>query len=148
MRNISTFREEHKEIVEMVEEIRPMLNEKDLAIKPLAKTAHDVLCEIVKKIADHVEGEDRELYPSLLVSNDPKIKSVAWGFKSGEQSLRRGLVDYQKKWLKNCDFQFTKEFIDDTMSLFEMLATRVEQEEKILFPRLQKAGIGAEAIAD
>ncbi len=148
MRNISTLRQEHKEIAQMVEEIRPMLNEKDLAIKPLAKTAHDMLCDIVKKISDHVEGEDKDLYPSLLVSDDPKIKSVAWGFKSGEQSLRRALGDYQKKWLKNCDFDFTQAFIDDTLDLFERLGTRVEQEEKILFPRLEHAGIGAEAISE
>ena len=139
MKKIEDYRQEHIELLEMVNEIKPMLNERQFSIRPLAKTAHNLLCEIVEKISDHINSEDKDLYPSLLVDENPKIKSIAWGFKSGEQSLRRGILAYQKKWLKDCDFEFTEEFVNETLEVFELLGKRVEQEERVLFPRVEKS---------
>jgi hypothetical protein len=120
----------------MVEDLKPLLNQESLKIRTVAKTAHGLLCEIAKKIREHLVEEDKELYPSLLAHQDEKVRTTAWGFISGQHSLRQWTQDYHKKWLKDCDFAFTDEFLKDTNELLELLALRVDREERFLFPRL------------
>ncbi len=56
----------------------------------------------------------------------------------GEKPLRRWFKDYNDKWLKNCDFEFTDEFLQETNEVIAILIDRVKREEKILFPRLEQ----------
>ncbi|MEA3277404.1 MAG: hemerythrin domain-containing protein [Pseudomonadota bacterium] len=137
MQPVSVYREQHKELLGMAEELRPLLNREQLRIRPVAKSAHTLLCEIAAKLKDHLANEDKELYPSLLTHSDLKVRSTAWKFISGEHSLRLWFEAYNKKWLKNCDFEFSDEFLKDTNHLLETLAARVEREERFLFPRLE-----------
>lgn len=134
---VGVFRDQHVEILGMVEELRPLLNKEHLKIRPLAKTAHKLLCDIAVKLKDHLALEDKELYPNLLTHSDLKVRSAAWGFVSGEHSLRRFFDAYRKKWLKNCDFTFGDDFLRETNELFEALAARIEREEHFLFPKLE-----------
>lgn len=137
METVSVLREQHAEILGMVEELHPLLNKEQLAIRPVAKTAHRLLCDLAVKLKDHLSKEDKELYPNLLTHNDLKVRSAAWGFVSGEHSLRQFFDAYRKKWLKNCDFEFDDEFLRETNQLLETLAARVEREERFLFPKLE-----------
>jgi len=139
MKSVATFHQQHVEIMEMIEELRPLLTKEELGIKPVAITAHRLLCELVQKVKEHLAGEDKSLYPELLVHEDPKVKSIAWGFISGEQSIRKWFGEYHKKWLKDCDFNFTDEFLEETNEIIEALIKRVEREESFLFPKLEKA---------
>jgi hypothetical protein len=47
--------------------------------------------------------------------------------------------------LKNCDFNFTEEFLQETNEVFDMLLYRIEREEQVLFPKLQEIGMFEEA---
>jgi hemerythrin-like domain-containing protein len=137
MQPVSVYREQHKEILGMVEELRPLLNKQELQIRAVAKTAHKLLCDMAAKVKDHLAKEDKELYPSLLTDSEPKVRSIAWGLVSGEHSLRQWFGEYNKKWLKNCDFEFGDEFLQETNRLLEALAARIEREERFLFSRLE-----------
>ena len=64
---------------------------------------------------------------------------MAWGFISGEKPLRRWFKDYNDKWLKDCDLKFTEDFLEETNEVIALLTDRVNREEKILFPNLEKA---------
>ena len=139
MKPIATYYEQHAELMEMIDELRPLLTMDKLSIAPVAKTAHGMLCELGKKVKEHLADEDHSLYPELLVHEDPKIKSMAWGFISGEKPLRRWFKDYNDKWLKDCDFEFTEEFLKETNEVIALLIDRVTREEKILFPKLDQA---------
>ena len=137
MQPVSVYLQQHKEILAMVEDLLPLLNKEQLQIRSMAKIAHKLICDIAKKLKEHLEQEDKELYPSLLTHSDQKVRSMAWGYISGEHSLRKSFGDYNKKWLKNCDFEFSDEFLQDTLDLLETLGARVEREEQYLFPRLE-----------
>jgi hypothetical protein len=73
------------------------------------------------------------------------VKSIAWGFISGEKPLRKTFDDYHKKWLKNCDFNFTESFLQETREVFDMLQYRIERENQVLFPKLVEIGMFQEA---
>jgi hemerythrin-like domain-containing protein len=137
MQPLSVYREQHKELLGMVEELRPLLKREQLQIRPVAKNAQTLLCEIAAKLKDHLANEDKELYPSLLTHGDLEVRSTAWKFISGEHSLRVWLEAYNKKWLKSSDFELSDEFVQETNHLLETLAARIEREERFLFPRLK-----------
>jgi hemerythrin-like domain-containing protein len=141
MQTLSSYRNRHAELMQMIEDLQSILNPEQLKVRPNAKTAYQLLCDLSDKVKEHLAEEDRGLYPSLLIHEDPKVKSIAWGFISGEKPLRKTFDDYYKKWLKNCDFNFTESFMQETHEVFAMLINRIEREEQVLFPKLLEIGI-------
>jgi len=145
MQTLEHYRGSHAELRQMIDDLRSILSLDQLKIRPNAKTAYELLCDLSEKVRGHLAEEDRTLYPSLLIHEDPKVKSIAWGFISGEKPLRKTFDDYYKHWLKNCDFNFTEEFIAETQEVFEMVGHRIEREEQVLLPKLVEIGMFQEA---
>jgi hemerythrin-like domain-containing protein len=145
MQTLDSYRGTHAELRQMIDDLRSILTMEQLRIRPNAKTAYELLCDLAEKVRAHLAEEDRSLYPSLLIHEDPKVKSIAWGFISGEKPLRKTFDDYHKRWLKNCDFNFTDEFLRETHEVFDMVAHRIEREEQVLFPKLVEIGMFQEA---
>jgi hemerythrin-like domain-containing protein len=131
------YHEQHAEILAMVEDLRPLLNKESLQVRMVAKTAQKLLCDIAAKLKEHLAEEDKELYPSLLTHPDAKVRTTAWGFINGQHALRQWTEQYSKKWLKDCNFEFTDDFLKDTEELLRLLAVRVDREERVLYPRLE-----------
>jgi hemerythrin-like domain-containing protein len=147
MPTVDSYLSTHAELLQMVEDLESILSPDHLKVRPNAKTAYELLCDLGDKVKQHLAEEDRNIYPSLLINDDPKVKSIAWGFISGEKPLRKVFDDYYKKWLKNCDFNFTEEFIAETREVFRMLTHRIEREEQVLFPKLVEIGMFQESRA-
>jgi hemerythrin-like domain-containing protein len=147
MYDLAHYRSSHTDLRQMIEDLKSLLTPEMLKIRPNAKTAYQLLCELGTKVRAHLGEEDRGVYPSLLIHEDPRVKSLAWGFINGERPLRRAFDDYHRKWLKNCDFNFTQEFIDESRDIFQMVSDRIDRENQVLFPKLVEIGIFAEARA-
>ena len=147
MPTLDSYRGTHAELRQMIGDLRSILSLDQLRVRPNAKTAYELLCDLGEKVRRHLAEEDRSLYPSLLIHEDPKVKSIAWGFISGEKPLRKTFDDYHKRWLKNCDFNFTDEFLAETHEVFDMVSKRIEREEQVLFPKLVEIGMFQEARA-
>jgi hypothetical protein len=145
MYTLDGYRSTHAELRQMIEDLRSILTTDQLRIRPNAKTAHELLCDLGERVRRHLAEEDRGLYPSLLIHDDPKVKSIAWGFISGERPLRKTFDDYHKNWLKNCDFNFSDEFLAETHEVFDMVGQRIDREERVLFPKLVEIGMFQEA---
>ena len=147
MKTLSSYRGRQAELLQMIEDLQSILTPEQLKVRPNAKTAYELLCDLGEKVKEHLAEEDKGLYPSLLIHEDPKVKSIAWGFISGEKPLRKTFDDYYDKWLKQCDFNFTDEFIEETRSVFDLLQYRIERENQVLFPKLVEIGMFQEARA-
>ena len=145
MQTLSSLRNRHAELTQMIEDLESILTPEMLKVRPNAKTAYQLLCDLSDKVKEHLSEEDRGLYPSLLIHEDPRVKSIAWGFISGEKPLRKNFDDYYKRWLKNCDFNFTDDFLRETDDIFTMLKDRIAREEQVLLPKLLEIGMFQEA---
>ena len=145
MHDLAHYRDRHAHLLQMIEDLRLLLTPEMLQIRPNAKTAYLLLCELGSKVKEHLGDEDRGVYPSLLIHEDPRVKSLAWGFISGERPLRQTFDEYHRKWLKNCDFNFTGEFLRESHAVFQMVAERIERENRVLFPKLVEIGLFQEA---
>lgn len=145
MQTLESYRSTHSDLRQTIDDLRSILTKEQLRIRPNAKTAYELLCDLGEKVGRHLANEDRSLYPSLLIHEDPKVKSIAWGFISGERPLRKTFDDYHKRWLKNCDFDFSDEFLAESHEVFDLVSQRIEREEQVLFPKLLEIGMFQEA---
>ena len=82
------------------------------------------------------------MYPQLLKQGNA-LKHTAWNFIAGETELRKEFEAYYKKYLKDCDFQLNEAFITETNTILDEVLARIEREEKVLFPKLEEAGMFA-----
>jgi len=141
MTNLNSFRDRQAELLEMISDIKAMLKPEVLSIKPNAKLAYQTICALADKMKVHLAAGSEDVYPPLLTHEDSNLKSLAWGFLSGEKPIRKSYEDYYKKWLKNCDFNFSEEFRADTVEVLDMLADRIQREQDVLLPKLEKSGV-------
>jgi hemerythrin-like domain-containing protein len=147
MQTLDDYRSNHAELRQMIDDLQSILTPELLKVRPNAKTAYDLLCDLGERVKRHLADEDRSIYPSLLIHEDPRVKSIAWGFISGEKPLRKTFDDYHRKWLKHTDYKFPEEFLDETREVFSMLTQRIEREEQVLFPKLVEIGMFRESRA-
>ncbi len=149
MPDLEEFRARHAEIRRIISDLESLLVPEQLRIRPNARTAYGLLCDLAVKVKTHLAEEDRGLYPPLLIHQDPKIKSMAWGFISGERPLRRLFDDYHRRWLKDCNFDLSDAFLGETREVLVLIVDRIEREENLLFPKLEELGAGelADALA-
>jgi len=141
METLTGYRDSHSDLRQMIDDLRQLMQPEMLKIRPNAKTAYQLVCDLGTKVKAHLAEEDKRLYPNLLTHEDPRVKSIAWGFISGEKPLRRSFDEYHRKWLKDCDFNFTPEFLEETHEIFDMVACRIDREEQVLLPKLVEVGI-------
>ncbi len=145
MRTIDHFRSAHSELRQMIDDLRSILTPAQLPERSSARTAYELLCDLAEKVRLHLGDEDRRLYPSLLIHEDPAVKSIAWGFIGGARPLRATFDDYHTRWLRNWDLDFSDEFLAETRKVFDVISQRIEREEKVLLPKLVEIGIFPEA---
>lgn len=145
MQTLSSYHTRQAELTQMIEDLRSILTPEHLRVRPNAMTAYNLLRDLGDKVKQHLAEEDKGLYPSLLIHEDPKVKSIAWGFISGEKPLRKTFDDHYKKWLKHRDFNFADEFLDETREVLDILQFRIERENQVLFPKLVEIGMFQQA---
>ena len=63
------------------------------------------------------------------------------GLHQRGEAFAQTFDDYHKHWLKNCDFNFTEDFLAETHEIFDMVDKRIDREEQVLFPKLIEIGI-------
>lgn len=130
-----------REISEIASTLRAMLSPDQLQIRPVAQVAKRLLCDLCGRVAKHLVEEGEDLYPSLLAHGDIRIQHMAWGFQAGDRPLRRQFEAYHQRWLKDCEFEFTHEFLDDTVELLDAIEQRVQREQQVMIPQLEESGI-------
>jgi len=143
MTTVAHLRESHAEIAEMIQDLEAGLTRENLSIRTNAKAMHKLLCDLAEKVRAHLGEEDKEMYPQLLTKGDA-MKYTAWNFIAGQSELRKEFEAYYKKWLKDCNFNFTDAFLTETRGVIGALVARIEREEKVLFPKLEEMGLFVE----
>lgn len=143
---IENLKGSHAEMLDVISDLRAMMTREQLSIRPNAITAHKLICDLADKMKGHMSEQDRSIYPDLLIQQNPKLKSMAWGFLNGQKPMRKQFDQYHAKWLKNCDFNFSEEFVADTFEIFDMIEDRIKREESILIPTLENSGVLARAV--
>lgn len=140
MQDLARYQEHHVALKEMIGDLQSLLNPEMCRISANGELAHHLLSDLMDRVKEHLRDEDRDLYPFLLVHEDPRVKGIAWEFIRTERPLRRTFEKYQKKWLQRCNFPLNEAFLRETDEIFKVLSDRMEREEQVLFPKLLEVG--------
>ena len=98
LNTIDNFRVSQNELLQSISDLKVMIQPEFLKVKPNAKTVYETLCSLGDMMKSHLSDEGKNLFPPLLIHEDNKLKSLAWGFITGERPLRKQFDSYYKKW--------------------------------------------------
>lgn len=82
----------------------------------------------------HLKCEDWVLYPRLKASGDPELVRITREFELEMGDLAADFIAYDDKWTAARVDAEWPDFCRETIILFDMLAIRVEREERDLYP--------------
>lgn len=141
MTTIADLHRRRREIIEMASVVESLMTPEHLSVSPIAKVTHILLCDLCEMVTDHLADEHKSVYPGLLTHSDSSVKNMAWGLINNDKLLKPEFSQYKRTWLRDCEFQFTDQFIEDTMQILKTLRQRMDLEEKTVVPKLEGADV-------
>ena len=132
--NIVVYRDQHAKALSFVSEIIPCLESPDTA-KKNAGGLRLSLSKLLGVLKSHLTSEDTFLYPKLMNDPDPKVSETAKAYWNEMGSLSPKVVEFVDKWRQAGTIE--KEpavFIRECEAVIAALGSRIEREEKILYP--------------
>ena len=134
MSTTKMYRDQHAELVEVIQDIADKLDPTSLA-NGGATEATALLKVLAGKLLLHLAAEDKHLYPNLITSTDSELATTAKQFQDEMGGLKGAFQAYYGKWNTPEAVQGDPAgFIEHTQGVFEALGTRVEKENTVLYP--------------
>lgn len=98
----------------------------------------------------HLKCEDWILYPRLMAAGDPELTRITRDFEIEMGDLAADFAAYDRKWTGERAAADWPDFCRETVILLDLLAMRVEREERELYPLAEAlyasgAAVGAPA---
>ncbi len=133
--NIDNLTRQHQEIEASMDYVMNIINEKKVEEK-----AFDIAMELNKlagKLKIHLISENNFLYPDLLKSSNVALKELAENYMNEMVSLGAKFMEYKDNYhTKSKILADVEKFIRETREIFKLLKTRLEREDKELYPKL------------
>ena len=100
-----------------------------------------------ENLVRHLKCEDWILYPRLMATGDQELMRITRDFEIEMGDLSADFIAYDDKWTGERVAADWPAFGRETIALFDILAARVEREERELYPLAETlyasgAGIG------
>ena len=125
---IETLKEEHLLIISTLEEVKHL--------KADTKDGQNKLLEAKDLLLSHIKREDAEFYPPIFMAAEKNkyLKQTLHMFADDMSAISHFVFDFYEQYdMLKTDPDFSNKFED----LLTLLSTRVEREERILFPRYE-----------
>lgn len=145
MTTLRELKAQQGEIREISKAVLNLMTPEQQAVATIARITHTLLCDLCDKVTFHLAEEHQGVFPTLLSRGDQKVKNMVWGFINNDKPLRDSFGKYKKQWLKECKYDVTPAFIDETRQILEMLEERLHLEDTSMIPRLEEVGAFAQA---
>lgn len=139
--DIKELLKQHADILDQMGTLRALLDLPNSG--PLAVDMGRRLDVLAATVALHLSIEDRDFYPALLASTAEKCRETAERFFVEMGHLRRAFLNYREKWKSDRDIRSRfRAFVEETQPIFSLLETRIQRENKELFPLWANKDIG------
>lgn len=130
-REMQRLRAEHAALVTLS---RIILGMTDAPHPPPAEDLVSARGQLRDALVRHLKCEDWILYPRLMATGDVELIRITREFELEMGGLAADFVAYDNKWTRERVAADWPGFCRETTRVFEMLATRVEREERELYP--------------
>jgi hypothetical protein len=135
---MTTYQELHEQIHEITEISNVFLYLIENRKMCDTQITCDLFFDYVKKVQNHLEIEDKQLYTVILTGGDDKARKTAEKFLSGAKEIKRVFRDYIKKWSHRRQQELVisnyDQFIEETRAVFELVMDRFQDETEQLYP--------------
>ena len=130
--NRSTYLEQHKEILKLMEDIQILINEN--SIEKNADTIAHFVAKLAGKISVHLSLEDKFMYPKLAESTDPQIQGIGLRYQKQMGSIAGNFVIYKDKYNTKKEVLVGASNIkSETDKIFREIVNRIKTEEQELY---------------
>ncbi|CAK0746809.1 Hemerythrin-like domain-containing protein [Gammaproteobacteria bacterium] len=136
---INEHRNHHRKLLEIMDNLRILLVPERLDIRLNAKAAHQMLRHLAELVQVHLSDENHNLYPGLITHQNAAVRSLAWCFVDGERPICLVFGGYHQKLLEKRSFNFSSDFLAETLKMVEVLERHIHLEENTLFPSVEMA---------
>ena len=134
MANINNLTRQHIEILEMIYNIKELIN-KDLEVE-CSEIAKNINL-LSGKLRIHLESEDKFLYPNLLKNENEKIKNIAKCYIDEMGDILNIFNSYKNQFNTRSKIINNKDkFIINTKVTFDKIEKRMEREDRELYKLL------------
>jgi hypothetical protein len=130
-REMQRLRAEHAALVTLSRIVLGMTQLPDPAPAAELASARGLLRETLVR---HLKCEDWALYPRLRAADDPELVRITREFEQEMGDLAADFVAYDDRWTSERVAAGWPDFCRETRIIFDMLARRVEREERELYP--------------
>lgn len=135
------FRQTHDELLQLAGEISKLLTPAELQ-KDAAKV-RSLLSRLAGKLSVHLQMEDKSLFPSIEAYGDARLNSMLKRFVEEMGGLKDAFTKYTNKWANPDHIKNNAvEFINETKSVFNALAKRIEKENRELYKLIDELAVG------
>lgn len=133
---ISTFRQQHDQIVQVASEISNQLDTDSLATS--ASEIRKTLRHFLTRLKIHNSLEESALLSSLIHHRDHMIASEASRLMGEAAALTEEVEQYRRYWLKSGVIESRPvDFIDETQSLLNVIHNRLNREDRDLWTKVE-----------
>ena len=143
-REMQRLRAEHAALVTLS---RIILGMADLPDPPVADDLANARTQLREALVWHLKCEDWILYPRLMSTGDAELMRITREFEIEMGSLAADFVAYDEKWTRERVAADWPGFCRETKIVFDLLAMRVEREERELYPLAETLYASGAAIA-
>ncbi len=145
MTTLEELKSQQNDIREMSRALRNLLTPEQQAVGTIARITHTLLCDLCAKVSAHLAEEHEGLFPTLLSHGDQQVQNLVWGFINNDRPLREAFNHYKRQWLRDCNYEVSPAFLEETQQILELLEQRLDLEDASMIPRLEAAGVFANA---
>ena len=107
-----------------------------------AQVTYDLFFEFVDCVKEHLEMQNKHVYPKLLTKGEAHVRNTAANFMSGEVEIKKVFAAYLKKWCgkrgKELRIGDYEKFCKETEEMFELVLDRIQHESEKLFPLVRE----------
>ena len=90
--------------------------------------------QLRENLVRHLKCEDWILYPRLMATGDQELMRITRDFEIEMGDLAGDFIAYDDKWTSERVAADWTDFCRETVIVFDLLAMRVEREERELYP--------------
>ena len=135
MSDLNKLREEHAHLVRIVRRLADIVSQ---PTPPAKLTLFELRRELSSTLIAHLKAEDWVLYPKLLASTDPNVATTARSFSEEMGGLSAAYLAYVERWTATAIEQDWSAYCDDSRGIIDALGTRIERENRELYPLLDR----------
>ena len=132
--NVDELRRQHQELSLIAHQLLQAVEDSEVQ-----QSVGVIRWQLARQLMSHLALEDRLFYPAMQRLADDQARSTAQQLQADMGMLAQNFSTYMQRWNDDQIARHWADFCTDTRVILSALKTRMEQEERLLYPLAEAA---------